>query len=190
MTISRAGELTQEQVAEAKATLTPADRADMIHDWMVRGWYVKGKTHKQLAKVWGLAPSSVRHYSTEAIHRFRKELLDKSRDELLAELLLRMSAIGQDALERTEEVVDAKGEIHEVRRPDHRTALRAAEATGELLGLKVQRHHHTVTAGELTNEQLVEQLRAHGVQVVLPGAPPVLTTGTEVTEPVEAQKEE
>lgn len=187
MSISRAGDLTPEQVEEALSHKAPADRADMIHDWMVRGWYVKGRTHKQLAKVWGIVPSSVRHYSTEAVHRFRKELLSKNRDELLAELLLRIGAIGQDALERTEEVVDGKGDVHEVRRPDHRTALRAAEATGELLGLKVQRHHHTVTAGELTTEQIVAQLQAHGVEVRLP----VLTSGVEVTEPdAAAQKED
>ena len=94
--------------------------------------------------------------------------------------------MGQSALERTEEVVTVKGDVVEVRRPDHRTALRALEVEVDLFGLRVQRHHHTVTAGELTTEQIHEQLRQHGYQLT---PPMVEASGEEITEPEMAQKQ-
>lgn len=185
---SRARELSPEQRNEAVAAETRVQRMELIHDWMVRGWYQKGRTDKVLAALWGVARSTVWAYSSDAVAVLRRELTAKTREELLAELLTRIQAIGQSSLERTEEVVTVQGEVVEVRRPDHRTALRAAEATGELLGLKVQRHQHTVTAQQLTTEQIVEQLRAQGVAIQLPSL--VESTGTEATEPAEPAESE
>lgn len=164
--------------SRAREAVTVEARVDLICEWMARGRYEKGKTDRELSRVWSVDVRTVRNYSAEARRLLARELTSRSRDELLAELLARVSFIGQDALQRTEEVVSVKGEVVEVRRPDHRTALRAAEATGELLGLKIQRHHHTVTAGEMTTDEILAQLNAHGVRVEMPR----LTEGTEVAD--------
>lgn len=175
---SRAREpYSAERMQQLLACKDLADRVELICAWMAKGWYQPGDW-KPLARVWGVSESAVGTYAAEARRMLARELLAKSRDELLAELLARISFLGQDSLERTEEVALQSGAVVEVRRPDHRTALRAAEATGELLGLKVQRHHHVVTAGEMTTEQIIEQLRAQGVRVELP----VLTSGETVEE--------
>jgi hypothetical protein len=164
---ARARNLTEEQNDEAGDARSVVERVGLCYSWMVRGWYLKGRTDKALAEVWGVAVPTVWGYSSEALRLFKRELIAKSRDELLAELIMRIGAIGQDALERTEEVL-SDGVPVEVRRPDHRTALRAAEATGELLGLKIQRHHHVVSPAELTTDQIVAQLEAQGVKVQMP----------------------
>lgn len=179
-TVSRARELSPELLAEAARATDKTLRIELIHDWMLRGVYLKGRTDKALAEAWGCARSTVWSYSAESVRLLRRDLSEQSREELLASLLAKVSAIGQSALERTEEVVSVKGDVVEVRRPDHRTALRAAEATGELLGLKVQRHEHRVMAEQMTTEQIIEQLKAHGVQVALPIT--TTTTGEEVAE--------
>lgn len=164
----------------AREAVDVEQRVELICDWMARGRYEKGKTHRELAGVWGCDVRTVKNYAAEARRMLARELLSRSRDELLAELLVRVSFIGQDALERREEVALQSGAVVEVKRPDHRTALRAAEATGELLGLKVQRHHHTHSAAELTTEQIVQQLEQHGVRVQMPAL--TETTGETVEE--------
>ncbi len=182
---SRAREpYSQAQKQQLVAAVTLEQRVDLITAWMARGWYQPGDG-PGLARAWNISESMVSRYASEARRMLSRELLSKSRDELLAELLARISYLGQDSLTRTEEVVTVKGEVVEVRRPDHRTALRAAEATGELLGLKIQRHHHTVQASELTTEQIIEQLQKQGVEVRLPA---LETTAEEVAETEEKQR--
>jgi hypothetical protein len=178
---SRAGAIlmSAEQKATALATTTVPFRVELIFEWMVTGEYVRGRSDKALADLWEVDLTTVHRYSAEANRILTRELISKSREELLAELVNRIANIGQNALERTEEVALQSGAVVEVRRPDHRTALRAAEAAGELLGLKVQRHHHTVQASELTTEQIIAQLAAQGVRVELPA---VETTGEPVEE--------
>lgn len=175
---------SDEQKQQLSSCADVAQKVETLCVWMAKGWYTPG-SDAAVARVWGCAPDTVRGIAAEARRMLARELLSKSRDELLAELLARIAYLGQDALDRREEVVTVKGDVVEVRRPDHRTALRAAEATGELLGLKIQRHQHSITASELTTEQILEQLRQHGVRVEMP----VLTTGEEVAEPGTAQEE-
>ena len=182
---SRAREpYSDEQKQQLLQATSVEHRVETICAWMVRGWY-QPADYVALARVWGVNERHASQYAAEARRMLARELLSKSADELRAELLARMAYIGQDALTRTEEAVTVKGDIVTVRRPDHRTALRAAEAQSELLGLKVQRHHHVITAGELTTEQIIEQLAAQGVRVELPV--PVLTTGETVTAPAEPE---
>lgn len=171
--------LAPEHQAEATRCANAAAKVQLIHDWMLTGVYVKGKTDRALAALWGCTRSNVWNYSTEAWRLLSRQLQGATKEELVAALQARIAAVGQSALERTEEVVTVKGDVVEVRRPDHRTALRALEVEVDLFGLRVQRHHHTVTAGELTTEQIHEQLRQHGYQLT---PPMVEASGEEVTE--------
>ena len=173
---------SDEQREQLLAAASVEERVEVILQWMVRGWY-QPASYVHLAKVWGVSERHASQYAAEARRVLSRELLSKSRDELLAELLARIAFLGGESRNRTEEALTMKGDVVELRRPDLRSALRAAEVQGELLGLKVQRHHHTVQATELTTDQIIEQLRAQGVRVELP----VLTSGEEV--PVEPAKE-
>lgn len=159
--------LTTDQEQELSRAVTVAERTELIFEWMARGYYLPG-SDRTLAALWQVDRATVRKYAAESCRRLMRELVGKSRDQLLTELLVRIQSIGQAALERTEETVTADGDVVEVRRPDMRTALRSAEAMGELLGLRVQRHHHTHGAEQLTEAQIIEQLRQHGVRVELP----------------------
>lgn len=173
------GVLNSEQRHEAAQCVTSTAKAQLIHDWMLTGVYVKGKTDRALAEVWGCARSTVWNHSAFAWKLLNQQLKGATKEELVAALQARIAAVGQSALERTEEVVTVKGDVVEVRKPDHRTALRALEVEADLFGLRVHRHHHTVTAEQLTTEQIHEQLRAHGYELT---PPTVETSGEEVTE--------
>lgn len=168
---------SDEQKRQLLCCTTVEQKVELLCAWMVRGWYQPGGW-AALARVWEVSERHVQQYAAEARRMLSRELLSQSRDELLAELLARLSFLGEEARTRTEEALTMSGDVVTVRRPDVRAAIRAAEAQGELLGLKVQRHHH-VHAGELTTEQIVEQLEKHGVQVKLPA---LTTTAEEVTE--------
>jgi hypothetical protein len=100
----------------------------------------------------------------EAVRAYQR-VLEEEPGELLAELVLRIHSIGQDALERTEEYVDRNGDKHTLRKPDHRSALQAAVEVAELAGLRKQRIELDVRT--MSDEQITEQLRAHGVEVRL-----------------------
>jgi hypothetical protein len=173
------GVLNSEQRLEAARCVTSAAKAQLIHDWMLTGVYVKGKTDRALAEVWGCARSTVWNHSAFAWRLLNQQLQGATKEELTAALQARIAAVGQSALERTEEVVTVQGDVVEVRRPDHRTALRALEVEADLFGLRVHRHHHTVTAEQLTTEQIHEQLRQHGYQLT---PPTVEASGEEVTD--------
>jgi len=124
-------------------------------------------TTGELAKLWGCDASTVRGYAAEAVRAFRREVDRFGRQEFRARLVAQMAFIGRDALERTEDVVDALGNVHSVHRPDHRTARQALVDIANLEGLLVNRHE--VALSELSDEEIRAQLRVHGLEVrVLP----------------------
>lgn len=145
----------------ARAT-SKAEQVNFIILAMRRGVYHRGLTTRAMAKLWSLSEVAVADREVEALRAVQR-VIEEQPGELLAELVLRVQSIGQDALERTEEYVNAKGQKHTIRKPDHRTALQAAIEIAELAGLRKQRVEIDVRT--LSDEQIAEQLRAHGVEV-------------------------
>lgn len=148
----------------ASLACTKAEQVNFIILALRRGVYHRGHTTLAMARLWSIDETAVVAREVEALRAVQR-VIEEEPGELLAELVLRVHSIGQDALERTEEYVNAKGEKHTIRKPDHRTALQAAVEIAELAGLRKTRVEIDVRT--LSEEQIHAQLRAHGVEVRL-----------------------
>ncbi len=135
-------------------------RVDMVWDMMVRGEYVRGKTDRELAAVWGIGVDAVQQYTAIAGKLLRLQFAPERHEEIRATLLHRIAHLGHAAEHRTEEVVDIKGNVHEVRRPDLRTALASAVEFAQLLGIRTNKHEHKVTTADLSDAELHARLAA------------------------------
>jgi hypothetical protein len=102
---------------------------------MAAGTWHPYKGRMELMTTHGLSRVSADRYVAEATRILR---LSWGGEDAKAAVLERIASIGHGALERTEEVVDSKGQIHTVRKPDHRTALGSARALAEILGMGTQ----------------------------------------------------
>ena len=150
---------------EAALVTTRTEREEWLVGLMLAGRFPWG-TDKILAPLWGCHEASVRDIAAGARRTYMAligRLGTQAGEEFKAAILSQLAFIGQDALERREEVVDGMGNVHSVRRPDHRTARQALVDMAELAGFKVQRHEVNVT--KLTEEQIRAQLREYGIEV-------------------------
>jgi len=120
-------------------------------------------TTSELAELWRCGRATARDYAAEARRHYIREIDRAGRDDYRARIMAGIEHVGRDALERTEQVIDGLGNKHTIRKPDHRTALRALTDLAQLGGLLV--HKHEVTVSELTEEEIRAQLRAHGLEV-------------------------
>jgi hypothetical protein len=154
--------LSAEWQDRAALAVTKAEQVNFMILAMRRGIYQRGHTTLAMAKLWALDEGTVEAREVEAVRAVQR-IIEEQPGDLLAELVLRVHGIGQDALERTEEYVDRFGHVHTLRKPDHRSALQAAMDVAELAGLRKQRIE--VDVRTLSDEQITEQLRAHGVEV-------------------------
>jgi hypothetical protein len=154
------GPLSEARRAEASAIPRSdvARRVDLIAELMSTLEYVPGETDRELAALWGLEASSLRHQTAEASRRIRACFTVENADLLRAQLLRRMLEIGEAAAARTKEVVDSEGNVHSVRDPDMRTALQAVVEVGTFMGLRTERHEHSFDLGKLSDAELKAQL--------------------------------
>lgn len=165
MAAQRAAQVRPELIREAAAMTTRAERVEWLVGVMLAGRFPWG-TDRMLAPVWGMHEGAVRDITSEAARAYRSRigrLGVQAGEEFRAVLLAQLAFIGIDALERTEEVVDNRGNVRVVRKPDHRTARQAVVDMAQLAGLNVQLHEVNVTT--LTDEQIRAQLRLHGFEV-------------------------
>ncbi len=176
--------------AVSPARVEAADlRVELVLDLMAHGHW-RAHTHRELASLWGIGPEAVRAYSTAASKVLKLQFSPERNEEIRSVVLARLWTLGDEARNRTEEVVDVKGEVHEVRRPDMRTALASVVAFAEVMGIKTNKHEHRVSVTDLSDTELQERLAAiagsdPGVQAALAKAGfkrEVETTGAEVTE--------
>lgn len=154
--------LPEEWRERAGGATDKGEQVDYIIDALRAGVYHRGRTTKAMMRLWSLSKGAVVEREVEALRAVHRAIEDHA-DELAAELFLRIQSIGQGALERVEDVIDKDGCRHEVRKPDHRTALAAAVELAELAGLRKTRVEVDVRG--MSDEQLYAQLREHGVEV-------------------------
>ena len=133
-------------------------RVELVWDMMREGEYVRGRTDKELAKLWEIGVDAVHQYTAVASKLLRMQFAPERNEETKAMLLNRILKLGDAALNRTEEVVDVKGNVHEVRRPDMRTALAAVVEFAQLLGIRTNKHEVRVSAADLSDAELHERL--------------------------------
>jgi hypothetical protein len=99
---------------------------------MAEGTWRPFKSVRELALRTGVSLSNAQKYSAEASRLLR---LSWGQEEAKVAVLERIAQIGRAAETRTEEALDGDGCVHELRKPDHRTALQAAKHLADILGL-------------------------------------------------------
>lgn len=157
-------QLRPETMSRAREAAEKVDRIALIEDMMVQLEWVTGKSARLLAEVWGCARSTVEGYSSEASRNIKRGF--GSPEEAEGKILGYLEGFIEKCQTRTEEVVDAQGNVHVVHRPDHRTALRAAENIIEVLGVRAPNKLEIIErAQKLTDEQIAEQLRLQGYEL-------------------------
>lgn len=126
--------------SRAREADNAAKRVQFCYDLMARNEWRSGNTDRELAEAWGVARATVWGYSTQASRLVKMQLGDG--EEMRERLAGQMLAVAQAAVERTEEVATAFGDVVKVRKPDMRTALSALAEIRDTFGLKVQKHEH------------------------------------------------
>ncbi len=157
--------LSEHRVRQA-LEITPARalysdlRVEFVWDMMREGEYVRGKTDKELAQLWGIGVDAVHQYTAVASKLLRLQFAPERNEETRAILLNRIQRIGEAAMNRVEEVVDIKGEVRQVLRPDMRTALASVVEFAQLLGIRTTKHEHKITTADLSDAELAAKLAA------------------------------
>ncbi len=151
--LSRAHEASPARVEAADL------RVELVLDMMAHGVW-QPKMARELARVWGLAVDSVQQYSAAASKILRFQFSPERNEEIRSVVLARVWTLGNQALERTEEALDVKGEVHTLRKPDMRTALTAVVNFAEVMGIKTNKHEHRVTTADLSDAELNERIAA------------------------------
>jgi hypothetical protein len=136
-------------------------------------------SQEEFAARFGISAKRLEVLSAEASRRLKATW---DHEHLREILITRMATIGQAALERTEEVVDKDGRVHEVKRPDHRSALNAVCAIRDTLGLTVQKHEVTHRYEQMDDRELALE----AARWLSEHSAPVLTDGEDV--PPEEEK--
>lgn len=155
-------ELPEPWATRAKA-ISPArhegadPRVELVLDMMAHGIW-QPKLARELAQVWSIGVDAVQQYSSAASRVLRLQFAPERNEEIRGVVLARLWTLGNEARDRTEEVVDAKGEVHTVRRPDMRTALAAVIGFAEVMGIKTNKHEVRVSPTELSDAELHQKL--------------------------------
>lgn len=103
-----------------------------IVDKMISGQWLPYRSVRELALSHDMEMANAEKYVCEASRLIR---LSWGGEEAKAAIIERIAQIGRAAEFRTEEAIKMDGEIVSVRKPDHRTALRAAETLASIVGL-------------------------------------------------------
>lgn len=127
-------------------------RVNFIYELIASNRFVRGKTYKELAIVWGLGKATVTQYASEAYRRFKAAIRDP--EEIRQELLARLDSAMGEAMNhkkavyvkekvRDESGTSETGRIEYVPDPQYMAAIKAADSMAKLVGLDVKKHEHT-----------------------------------------------
>lgn len=100
---------------------------------MAEGKWEPFRSVRELAARERISLGNAQAYAAEASRLLR---ISWGGEDAKLAVLERIRNIGKAAEERTEEVLDAGGEVRTLRKPDYRTALRSAETLASILGLQ------------------------------------------------------
>jgi hypothetical protein len=142
---------------------------------------------RELAARLGVSLSQAQKYAAEATRLLR---LSWGQDEAKVAVLERISFIGSDALARTEEALDATGEVHTLRKPDHRTALAAAKHLADCLGLSGSNSEVVVRYQQMSDSELLREVQRFAQLQGKPNDRIIEIDGEEVPEPSELDSDE
>lgn len=114
------------------STLQKDKLIEQIAFEMAEGNWRPYRSVREVAVRYGITLGNAQKWAAEATRLLR---LSWGQDEAKVAVLERIAQIGRAAEARTEEIVDAKGELHTVRKPDMATAGKMAIGLANILGL-------------------------------------------------------
>lgn len=146
--------LDQEDIAEAFVMKGECrqKRVEYIADLIVQVKWIPGRTHKDLAVIWGITRAAVRQYSSEAYRQFKSKLGEP--EELRNALLEKLDFVVTSAMAAKQPFLSKDGVVVYADRPDHKAATQGILGLAELAGLKVRKHEHRVETIVHTKEDL------------------------------------
>lgn len=137
------------------------------------------KSVRELAVRTGVSLSNAQKYCAEASRLLR---LSWGQEEAKVAVLERIAFLGRDALDRTEEALDADGCVHTLRKPDHKTALNAAKHLADILGLSGANSEVVVRYQQMSDSDLWREAQRFVAQLRGMTNDGIETTGEEIPE--------
>lgn len=119
------------------------------------------KSVRLLAARLGVSLAQAQRYAAEATRLLR---MSWGQDEAKVAVLERIAQLGRSALERKEEVLDMSGNVHLLKKPDHRTALAAAKHLADCLGLSGSNSEVVVRYQQMSDSELLREVRQLALQ--------------------------
>lgn len=151
---------------------------------MAEGKWRPFRSVRDLAARTGISLGNAQKYAAEAARLLR---LSWGQDEAKIAVIERISQIGRAAEERTEEAVDAKGEVHVLSKPDHRTALAAANSLANILGLSGANSEVVVRYQQMSDSELWLEAKRFAAQLTGKNHEGIETSGEAIPEPSERE---
>ena len=136
------------------STLAKDKIVEEIAHTMSKGEWLPYRSVRQLAVTHGLSLENAQKYCAEAGRLLR---LSWGGEEAKMAVVERIAQIGRAAETRTEETVDAKGNVVEIRKPDHRTALTAAKHLADILGLSGANSEVVIRYQQMSDSDLARE---------------------------------
>lgn len=149
---------------------------------MAAGKWHPFRSVRELAARLGVSLSNAQKYSAEATRLLR---LSWGQDEAKLAVIERINHIGDDALKRTEEALDATGGVHTLHKPDHRTALAAAKHLADILGLSGANSEVVIRYQQMSDSDLWLEAQRFAAQLQGKTHEQFETSGEAVPEPAE-----
>jgi len=146
---------------------------------ITQGTWRPFRSVRELAARLDIPLSRAMHYAGEATRLLR---MAWGGEEAKAAILERIAEIGIASETRTEEVVDMKGNIRTVRRPDMRSALAAAQTVANALGLTGSNSEVVIRYQQMTDSDLLREVqRLSLLESKKPDARTIESDGQEVS---------
>lgn len=147
---------------------------------IAEGTWQPYKSVRELAAKLGVSLHAAQGYASEATRLLR---MSWGQDDAKVAVLERIAQLGRSALERTEEVLDMSGNVHTLKKPDHRTALAAAKHLADCLGLSGSNSEVVVRYQQMSDSELLREVKELALQQKGNPHGIIEAIGQEVSEP-------
>jgi hypothetical protein len=144
---------------------------------MSSGEWHPHRSVREFAARLGMSLSNAQRYAADATRLLR---MSWGQDEAKVAVIERIAMIGRAAENRTEGALDAKGEVHELRKPDHRTALQAAKHLADMLGMSGTNNEVVVRYQQMSDADLWREVQSFAARLQGKTHDGIETSGEEI----------
>lgn len=176
---------TASGIAAEGSTLAKDKIIEAIALSMSKGEWRPYRSVRELAARHNMSLASAQRYAGEATRLLR---LSWGQDEAKVVVLENIARVGRACEERTEEALDAKGEVHTLRKPDLATAGRMLLGLANILGLSGANSEVVVRYQQMTDSELCREVQRFTAQLTGETHDGIETSGETIPEPSEASE--